>query len=230
MAAIRKLSTGNWQVQVRRKGLKPVVRSFKTKQDAEQWSRLIESEIDQGVFQDRSEVERTTLGDIIDRYLQEISPTKKSSSSESYRLRRIKVHLGAYSLARLQNKHITAYRDSRLKAGVTGATITRELGILSHILDTAIKDWSYPLASNPVKFVRRPASAKGRERRLEPLEEQRLLEACKTGGSPFLHPLVVLATIGPSGVTPTITRQPSSFSKSRTGKASPGNPSFPAVA
>jgi integrase len=193
MATLRKLATGNWQAQIRRKGLKPVVKTFKSKQDAEQWARLIESEIDKGMFQDRSAAENTTVSEIIDRYLEEVTPTKKSAKSEIYRLKFIKTHLGAFSLARLQNKHITAYRDSRLNAGVTGSTVTRELCILSHVLDTAIKDWSFPLSTNPVKFIRRPALSKSRERRLGPQEEEKLIKACQCSGSPFLYPLVILA-------------------------------------
>ena len=51
--------TGNWQAQVRRRGIKPVTKTFKTKLEASRWARLLESEIDRGVFLDRSEAERT---------------------------------------------------------------------------------------------------------------------------------------------------------------------------
>ena len=52
MANIRQLSSGNWQAQIRRRGLKPVVKSFKTKVEASRWARLLESAMDRGVFVD----------------------------------------------------------------------------------------------------------------------------------------------------------------------------------
>ena len=48
MASVRELETGNWQAQVRRRGQKPVVRTFKTKLEASRWARLLESEMDRG--------------------------------------------------------------------------------------------------------------------------------------------------------------------------------------
>jgi iron complex outermembrane receptor protein len=50
-----------WRAEVRRRGYKPIYRSFDTRRQAEQWARRIESEIDAGVFIDRSEAERTLL-------------------------------------------------------------------------------------------------------------------------------------------------------------------------
>ncbi|MGH6755535.1 MAG: site-specific integrase, partial [Bradyrhizobium sp.] len=60
MAAIRQRSNGSWQAQVRHHGIPPATKTFGTKQEAARWARLIESEIDRGVFVDRSEAERTT--------------------------------------------------------------------------------------------------------------------------------------------------------------------------
>jgi hypothetical protein len=81
MATIRELESGKWQVQVRRRGIHPAVKSFKTKTEADRWARLLESEIDRGVFVDRAEAERATKGELIDRYLVEVTPLKKSARS-----------------------------------------------------------------------------------------------------------------------------------------------------
>ncbi len=37
-----------WRAEVRRRGYKPVYRTFDTKQDAQQWARRTESEMDAG--------------------------------------------------------------------------------------------------------------------------------------------------------------------------------------
>jgi hypothetical protein len=58
MANIRERETGKWQVQVRHRGMRPIAKSFNTKTEAVRWARVMESEIDRGVFVDRTEAER----------------------------------------------------------------------------------------------------------------------------------------------------------------------------
>jgi hypothetical protein len=67
MAYLRELQSGSWQAVVRRTGNKPVSKSFNTKNQALCWARLIESEIDRGIFVDHTEAERVTVGELIDR-------------------------------------------------------------------------------------------------------------------------------------------------------------------
>lgn len=177
MATIRKLPSGSWQVQVRRKGENPVSKSFSNKSLAEQWARTIESQIDHGIFVDRSEAERTTLGELIDRYLIEVTPTKKGCKQEVYRLQTLKKQLGQLVVGSIQGKHIADYKDQRLREGKASATVLRELCDLSHLFNVAIKDWGIPLNSNPAKLVRRPSVAKGRDRRLTTTEIKQLLAA-----------------------------------------------------
>jgi hypothetical protein len=159
MANIRTLSSGKWQVQFRHRGLRPVAKSFKSKAEAGRWARLMGSEFDRGVFVDRTECERITIGELIDRYLVEITPAKKSASREVLRLSELRRHFGAYSPATIRSTNIAAYRDQRLQSGLAGATVVKELNSLSHRLDVAIKDWGIGLSTNPVKMVRRPKVA-----------------------------------------------------------------------
>ena len=193
MASIRELKTGKWQAQVRRRGIKPVVQSFKTKMEAARWARLLESEIDRGVFVDRTEGERTTIGELIDRYLVEVTPGKKSASREKRRLNALKRHFGAFSPVALRSTHVAQYRDARLANGLAGATVVKELNSLSHVLDVAMKDWGIHIPSNPVKQVRRPQVARGRDRRLMPGEEARLFDACNRSRALMLAPVVCFA-------------------------------------
>ena len=193
MASIRQLESGNWQAQVRRTGRPPVAKSFKTRGEAGKWARMLESEIDQGVFLDRSEAQRATIGDLIDRYLVEVTPLKKSARRETQRLRSLKRHFGSYSLAVLRNSHIAAYRDKRLASGLAGATVVKELNSISHLIDVAIKDWGLFLPNNPAKLVRRPAVARGRDRRLVGDEEQRLFAACAASRATMLPAVVRFA-------------------------------------
>jgi integrase len=179
MATFRKLPSGRWNVQVRRKGEKPVSKSFPSKALAEQWARSIESEIDKGLFVDRSEAESTSLGELIDRYLSEVTSSKKGEKQERYRLIFLKERLGHFIVASFQSKHLAAYRDKRIKEGISGTTVVHEINCLGHVLEVAIKDWGLPLASNPAKLIRKPPRTKGRTRRLKDCEWQSLMKQLK---------------------------------------------------
>ncbi len=193
MATIRERKCGMWQAQVRHRGMRPVAKTFKTKTAATQWARLLESEIDLGVFVDRTEAQRSTLAELIERYLAEVTPRKKSARNETQRLKQLQRHFGAISPAALRNTHIAAYRDARLNAGLAGATVLKEINSLSHVLDVAIKDWGIALHVNPAKLVRRPKVARGRERRLLPGEEAKLFAACAKSRATMLTPVVRFA-------------------------------------
>lgn len=193
MATIRKLR-GRWQAQVRRRGLAPRARSFDTKADAERWARQLEAQVDRsGLLPDTRPAETTTLKQVLTRYADSVSPTKRSSVSEVARinalLRRDIVHR---TLAMLTSSDLATYRDERLKV-VSPATVIRELNTISHALDTARRDWGIHLADNPVKLVRRPKAPKGRTRRLGTDEEAKLLAAADAGRSRYMRPLIILA-------------------------------------
>jgi integrase len=193
MASIRQFPNGRWQAQVRRRGLVPTAKTFGTKSQAERWARLVESEIDRGVFVDRSEAERTTVAELIERYLKEVTPGKKSWRNEAQRLRFLARRFGRYSAAAIRTPDLVQYRDQRLQAGLAHSTVAKELNSLSKLFDTAIRDWGLPLISNPAKLVRRPAPGKARERRLLPGEEEKILAACRASQAQLLAAVVEVA-------------------------------------
>jgi len=193
MATIRKLR-GRWQAQVRRRGMKPRCKSFDSKTDAEKWARELESQVDKfGAAPDTRILESTTLGALMKRYAEEVSPSKRGATQEIQRLGVLQRHDLAYrTLVGLSQQDIASFRDERLKT-VKPATAVRELAILSHVLDVAMRDWGYPLAENVVKMVRRPSINNSRSRRLTASEEQRLLDACDEGKIECFRTLVILA-------------------------------------
>ncbi|RVG71833.1 site-specific integrase [Sinorhizobium meliloti] len=193
MATIRKLR-GRWQAQVRRRGLKPRCKSFDTKQEAEKWARDLEAQVDRfGAAPDTKVLESTTLGELLERYQREVSPIKRGSVQEIQRIDVLRRHELAYrTMIGLSQQDIASFRDERLKS-VAPSTAVRELAILSHVIEVAIRDWGLPLSRNVVKLVRRPVIRNERSRRLTGDEEQRLLEGCDAGQIPFLKTLVILA-------------------------------------
>jgi hypothetical protein len=112
-------------LSVQRKRRVPQVSTFFSRSDAEKWGRLIESEIDRGIFLDRSEAESTTIGQLIDRYIEEVTPRKKSAKADKQCLLYLKRFFGLLSPAALQSHHIAAWRDRRLKEGRAGSTVIK---------------------------------------------------------------------------------------------------------
>ena len=60
MAALEKRGQ-YWRAKIRRKGFPDQSRSFDTRVEAEMWARAIESEMDRGLYVDRTEAERKLL-------------------------------------------------------------------------------------------------------------------------------------------------------------------------
>ncbi len=193
MATIRQQKNTRWQAIIRRRGFKMLTKTFSTQEHALMWARYIESEIDRGIFVDRSEAERTSMGELFDRYEREITPHKKSASRERSRLKLLKKTYAGFTASSIQRQHIAIFRDQRISEGKSGATVIKELNLLSHVIDTAIKEWGFPLQSNPAKLIRKPKAEKSRERRLSINEEEILLACCRRSRSILLESIVILA-------------------------------------
>lgn len=204
MATIRQRGN-NWEARIRREGWPKLTQSFNSKSDARAWSTVIESEIERGVFLDRTEAEKNTLGDLFQRYLTEISSHKKGHDSERYRLISLqRDSIAKIKVAGLSGKLMAEWRDRRLKE-VSGSTTNRDLNLISHVINVARKEWGIHV-ENPIAMIRRPPENRARNRRLAFGEEEKLLaeleESTRSergtfeeGGSrnPWMRPLVILA-------------------------------------
>lgn len=180
MASFRQRG-GKWQARVIRDGYPDQTKTFETKPDAEKWARALESEIDKGQFVNVSEAQRTTLGDVIARYLAEVTPSMKGASEDTIRLKAImRKPIARWSMANLNAARIAAYRDERLKE-VSSGTVIRELAYLSAIINHARREWGINVP-NPVQMVRKPQSPQARARVLAGEEVESLLQALEPVG------------------------------------------------
>jgi integrase len=178
---------GKWRVQIRRDGYPSVSKTFIAKQDAERWAREHERAIDRGELPQQSkELRTTTVGDLLIRYRDTITPTKRAKETEGFMIKTMLAHpLSQCHLRRLAPSDIAQYRDARLEK-VTASTVLRELVLLTHMFNLAIKDWSLPLTSNPVALISKPRANKARDRRLEPGELERLTEGLQQCKNPLV--------------------------------------------
>ena len=136
--------------------------TFRLKRDAETWAAVRKAEI----LADKNTPpsSKFTLGQALEKYRDEVSPTKRGSRWEEIR---IKAMLTMNSLptklpiGELATSHMAAWRDDRLKT-VKPGTVLREISLLSAVLETARKEWKW-IAVNPLVDMYKPAEPDHRD-------------------------------------------------------------------
>lgn len=171
-----------WQAKIRRKGYPIQSETFQKKEDAEKWARDIENKMDRGVFVSRAEAESTTLCEALERYEREVTPRKKGAEQERYRIRFLMKHtLATRYLALIRGQEIAKFRDELLDEKLAPSTVMKYLAILSHLYETATKEWAIEV-DNPVKKINKPKVDNARVRRLSKEEEKFLFAALDDPG------------------------------------------------
>ena len=167
MASIRKRGS-TWQAQVRREGYPALTKSFPTKAEAAAWSRDKERSMDRADLTIALPKHRkVTVGDLLQRYSETVTPAKRGHEAERYHLRALRSHrLSQTALGKLSAASVVQSRDDRVKL-VKPANLRRELAILRRCIEVARKDWGFTLFASPVEQVRLPEAPRGRDRRLE---------------------------------------------------------------
>ena len=192
MASIR-LRSNKWQARVSRKGERSLVKTFQSKEDAQRWARSVEVEWDRGTYTNIYQAQKTTFGELIGRYLREVTPQMRGAVADTIRLKAImRRPIAKENMATLTSAKIAKYRDERLSE-IAPSTVIRELAYFSSIINHARKEWGLN-TPNPVLGVRKPAQPQGRNRVLTPEEERLLLYACepKANRNIYTRPFVIL--------------------------------------
>ena len=167
---------GKWQARVQRKGQQPVSKSFQSKQDAEKWARQLESEIDKGSYTNLVLAERTTFGEVIERYIKEVIIKCRGQLEHTYRLKALARHpIALLRMTALTPIKVAEYRDERLKT-LAPATVIHELAYFSAIINHARREWGISIV-NPIPLVKKPPATQGRNRILSEDELSRLYAA-----------------------------------------------------
>jgi integrase len=150
--------------------------------------------MDAGRYCGTKEAEDTLLGDVLRRYRETVTPSKRGGIEEAIRLKALeRRRIAKLALVNVTPQAIAAFRDERL-AECSPGTVIRDLAVLSSIFNHARREWGINFA-NPVQMVRKPASPPGRDRVLSPDEEHRLIAAAAPAGrrNHLLHPMLIVA-------------------------------------
>jgi integrase len=193
MATIRK-HRDKWQVRIRRAGLRPMSKSFAARKDAMEWGRQMEVRADRAELpSDPKALQLITLGELVRRYRDFVSPRKKTGPTE-------RIVLNAFlsrpicfrKLSELCTEDFAAYRDERLKR-IKPTSLKRELVPIRHMFEVAKHEWGLPIRENLIDRLKLKAPNQSRERRLRPGEFKRLMDATQFCRNKFIEPIIRVA-------------------------------------
>ncbi|KJV07021.1 tyrosine-type recombinase/integrase [Methylocucumis oryzae] len=191
--------TARYTAEIRLKGYPAQTATFKRKTDAKKWIQDTESAIREGRHFKTTEAKRHTLGDLVDRYIKDVLPTKpKQTQAQQPQLERWKSELGSYLLSDITPALIVECRDKLLSETTphgnirSPATVVRYMAALSHAFTIAVNEWQW-LEDSPMRKVKKPKEPKGRVRWLDDGERSKLLIACKESSNRWLYLCVILA-------------------------------------
>ncbi len=132
-------------------------------------------EIAEGKWFDRLPGEERTFKQMMERYMAEHSTPKKASSKRDRgSLTHLLPFFGSYTISEITPQLISEYKTTRRGQKASPSTINRELALMKHAFNLALKEWEW-VNDNPVKKVSMEKEPPARDRWLTYEEEERLL-------------------------------------------------------
>jgi len=132
-----------------------------------------------------------TVNELLEKYLKDHSARNKSPRTyerDKSLAKTLNRFFGSYQLSAMAPKVIADYKVKRRGEGLAPSSVNRELSLLSHAFNLAIREWEW-VEFNPVSRVSRERTNNQVERWLTIEEQEKLLKA-----SPFwLREIVVFA-------------------------------------
>lgn len=163
MATFQKLKNGSVRAFIYVSGVRDSL-THPTMKQAKSWAyeREVELKKHKGLV-----TEKMTLGDLFQRYADEISPTKRGGDKEIVRINRfIREYetLCAIRLVNLQREDFENWMQQRLEE-VMPSSVNRELNIINHVLNVAKTTWRL-MVHSPLEGLRRPKDPPARTRHI----------------------------------------------------------------
>ena len=193
MATIRKRGD-RWQVQVRRNGAPSMSKSFISRKDAETWARQSEIKIDRRELpHDPRQLQDFTLGDLVIRYRDTVTPLKRAAKVETIVLNAFLRHrICQKRMSDLSISDFNIYRDERL-AVVKALSLKRMLSPIQNLFEVAKSDWELPIRENLITKLKLNCLSNRRERRLREGELESLHKAAGKTQNLLIWPIVLFA-------------------------------------
>ena len=195
-----------FRVQVRRKG-HSVTKTFETLRAAQEWQRLMDGKLTGDEFVDLKAARKATLAQACAWMLEGRrfgnKPDAKNFASKMRYWQQS--DFATWALSAIHDWDLIEWRRAVLdednaedgeacgpEAECGAQTVIHRLNALSRLIQTWARAHKVPL-DNPVKPGVRPGKPRGRDRRLDADEEQRLLAAADGSSRPWLGPAIIIA-------------------------------------
>ena len=186
---------GKWRALVRRNH-HSISKTFLSKGSATAWANEVERKIEKESFEDFRDSAHITLGHLIIRYRDEITPNKKGAREETYKLNFLfRQPIAKTRILKLSAKKIIEFKNF-ISVGRKPATINKYLHYLYTIWETAKLNWGITLPqNNPTALVKREKVMTKIDRVLTEEEYANLLKACEKSNLAQLRDIVEFAYI-----------------------------------
>jgi integrase len=149
----------------------------------------VKGEIAEGKWFERLPGEERTFREMMEKYMAEHSEPKKASSErDRSSLTHLLPVLGDHLLTEITTKVIADYKKRRRIEGASPCTINRELALLKHSFNIALKEWEW-VQENPVLKISMEKEPPSRDRWLTYEQEERLLAS----SPPWLREIIIFA-------------------------------------
>ncbi len=189
MASITKRQN-KWRAQVRKQGYRYFSKTFFSKDNAIRWARGIEYEMDAGRYTLHNG-EDYTLGELLKKYMNEITIFKKSRIKETQCLQRlIKENICNTPLYKTTMNDIQAYKKRRSNSPVA---LRNEIILIRHCLKIGRSEWGLDFPTIGWEVISLPKKPTSRKRRISDKEYKALFQTSKKMRQQYIWPAVSLA-------------------------------------
>ena len=192
MAYIRKVRN-KWRVEIKFNG-KYISKTLQTKGDASKFARETELKLEKDLFEDYRDSRHLTVANLIARYRDEITPSKKGARTETYKLNfLLRQPIARTKILNLTTAKLIEFRNE-LRRTRAPATVNKYLHYFYTIWETARLNWGIILPpNNPTALVKKEKVMTKIDRVLTDEEEVELLKACKETNLDQLSDIVEFA-------------------------------------
>lgn len=180
-----------WEVIIRRAG-RSTSKTWSTEENARKYARREEARIERAAALGLEDVSDCTLDAALDRYEKHRLPQLAAATQNwmTCILNKWRSRIGGMKLTKI-TKAVIAAELEELAGGKSTGAHNRYRGALSAVLSKCAGEWGL-LEYNPCHKIPHQHE-KGRERYLQPDEQQALLEACAGSKHSMLHSMLVLS-------------------------------------
>ena len=185
---------GKWLVEIKKKGYPRRAKTFLSKEIARIWAKEIELQMEKESYEDYSIANKTTLKEILIKYLKEKTLLKKGHREEGCKVKiLINNDISNLTLTKLRSQHLYSLKRE-LSETRKPSTVKAYLQIIRNAWNVSKAEWGILLPpQSPFDLFSFDKFNDTRDRVLSREEYEKLLEACKSSNLSCLYDIVQFA-------------------------------------